>query len=145
VPPAPHIFAPLRAIALATALSAAPAAAQEAPALHLELNDLSEVPGGCQISFLAANATGADLDAVVFEAVLIDGQGRVDRLTLFDFGALPAERPRVRQFVLPDIACADLGRILINGAHRCETGGAASPACGAALRPTTRTGVELAG
>ena len=63
----------LPAPCLALALSAAlvpPATAQEA-GLSVELNDVADVAGGCQVSFLVRNATGSDLEPVVFEAVLI--------------------------------------------------------------------------
>ncbi|MCO8146758.1 hypothetical protein NHN26_16225 [Rhodovulum tesquicola] len=54
--------------------------------------------------------------------MLMDATGRVERLTLFDFGALSAGRPRVRRFVVPDLACADPGRVPINGTDLCKAG-----------------------
>lgn len=144
----------LRAAVASVLAFAAPVRADDAAEnpggrLSLELNALADVAGGCQLSFLVTNGTPADLAAVVFEAVLIDTQGRVDRLTLFDLGALPAGRPRVRQFLLPDTGCAGLGTILINGASRCEIAGAAADAavatCTRALELSTRTDVGMIG
>lgn len=129
------------AAALATpAFSEAPA-----PALGLELNTVSEAEGACRLTFLAENALGTDLDALVIEAVLFTTQGTVDRLTLFDFGALPAGRPRVRQFDLGGLSCDALGQVLVNGATECAGAGLAPGACIEALRLSTRTGVEVAG
>ena len=96
-----------------------------------------------RISFLIQNGHDSDIARAVYEAVLFDTEGRVDRMTLFDFGNLPAARPRVRQFLVPGLVCSDLGRLLINGAETCE---AASPgACTQDLHLRSRTEVEIIG
>ncbi|RDC71016.1 hypothetical protein DLJ49_16575 [Rhodovulum sp. 12E13] len=131
---------------LATPPLATPALAEApAPALGLELNTVTEAEGACRLTFLAENALGADLDALVLEAVLFTTQGTVDRLTLFDFGALPAGRPRVRQFDVDGMSCDALGQVLVNGATECAGTGLAPGACIEALRLSSRTGVEVAG
>jgi len=129
--------------ALACLVAAAPAPAQEetAPRLSLELNRVDALDGACRLTFMAENGLGADLDALSLETVLIDTEGRVERLTLFDFGALPAGIPRVRQFDIEGLACDSLGRVLINGVSDC--GGVEG--CGDALEFGTRTDVEVIG
>ena len=129
---------------LALALIAPAAFAQdEAPGgLSLELNALSDEGGACRMTFLATNATGADIEGAVFETVIFDVEGAVERLTLFDFRDLPVGRPRVRQFDLGGLACADVGRVLINGAQSCE---GADGACADGLRLSSRVDVELLG
>ena len=121
-------------------LSAAPALAQ-GPALMLDLNRVDQVDGACRLTFVAQNDLGADLAALSVETVLIDTTGRVDRLTLFDFGALPDGVPRVRQFDIPGLACEALARVLINGVAQCSAG----EACAGALGLTSRTDVEVIG
>ncbi|MFW5881938.1 MAG: hypothetical protein ACOCTP_05415 [Roseicyclus sp.] len=134
-------------LALALALTAllptvTPAAAQEeAGGLSVELNRIDAMDGACRLTFLAENALGADLEALSLETVLIDADGRVDRLTLFDFGALPDGVPRVRQFDIPDLDCETLGRVLINGVADCSAGAA----CAEGLRLSARTDVEVIG
>ncbi|TCO74137.1 hypothetical protein [Rhodovulum euryhalinum] len=134
-------------LAAGLAAQAQPAMADDPPAarLSLELNAVAETEGGCLLSFVATNGHGTDIDSAVFETVLMDGGGRVDRLTLLDFGALPAGRPRVRQFVVPNLACGDLGRVLVNGASACAAGDLGEAACTEGLILTTRTDVELVG
>lgn len=132
------------------AISAAPgtAHAQDADAagrLAIELNAAETTEEGCSLSFLIVNGLPEAIDSLVLEAVLFDATGQVDRLTLFDFGALPVARPRVRQFVLPDSACEAFGSILINGAETCEAGGAALTTCEEAFDLRTRAGIELIG
>lgn len=123
------------------------AAAQEpvTPFLSVELNATDQQAGACRLIFMVENGLGADLSALVFETVLLDRDGRVILLTLFDFQDLPAERPRVRQFDLPDTDCDALGRVLLNDVNICTGPGLADDACKAGLRWSTRTAVEVLG
>ncbi|WP_238368642.1 hypothetical protein [Mesobacterium pallidum] len=139
----PHLPARLCPLVLAASL-AAPALA-ETPHVSIELNALDPVEGACQLSFVVSNGHQADIDQSVYEAVLFDTEGRVDRLTLFDFGALPAGRPRVRQFVVPALDCAALGRVLINGAETCTGSDLPAGACTTGLALSSRTDVEVMG
>lgn len=128
-------------LGLASSLSA-----QEATTgLSVELNKVSEANGGCQLTFVASTAHAGGIDQVVFETVLFDTAGSVNRLTLFDFGEIPAGRPRVRQFVIPELKCADLGQILINGVNTCDASGKDTADCAAGLSVTSRIEVELIG
>ncbi len=122
------------------------AAAQEtdiAGRLSVELNAAQTLDGACTLSFLITNGFETPIEQVVFEAVLFDANGQVDRLTLFDFGALPPARPRVRQFVLPQVECEGLSRILFNGANTCR--GVDPALCETGLLPSSRTGIEVLG
>ncbi|RYH02532.1 hypothetical protein EU805_07855 [Salipiger sp. IMCC34102] len=136
------------AFAAATLLGAAPALVQEPPlqGLRIELNAASESTGGdCTLSFIIENRLPSDIDSAVFETVLFDASGQVDRLTLFDFGTLPQGRPRVRQFSMPGTSCDGIGRILFNGANTCESADAGPDACDAGLELATRTEIEVIG
>lgn len=81
----------------------------------------------------------------MFEAVIFDAAGQVERLTLLDSGALPAGRPRVRQFILRGAACDGLGKILINGATDCDAGDPGTEACMENLELHSRTEIEVIG
>ena len=134
-------FAPLSSLLLALAV-AVPAQAQDtAPRLVVELNRIDPLQTACRLTFLAENALGTDLEALALETVLIDTEGRVERLTLFEFGALPGGVPRVRQFDIPGLSCDALGRVLINGVAECSAG----TACAEGLELSTRTEVEVIG
>ena len=69
--------------------------------VSVELNAAETIETSCKLTFLITNGLEQPIDTVVYEAVLFDADGQVNRLTLFDFGALPQARPRVRQFVVP--------------------------------------------
>ncbi|MBV1894827.1 MAG: hypothetical protein KUG70_00115 [Rhodobacteraceae bacterium] len=113
--------------------------------LFLELNAVQDVGGACRLTFLARNGTGQTIDKAVFETVIFDKSGSVVSLSLFDFRDLPADRPRVRQFELPEMACGTVGQALINGANSCLVDGTESGICDEALSLGSRLDVELLG
>lgn len=113
--------------------------------VSIELNVVKSSEGACTLTFLVTNGHASQIGKVVYETVLFDSAGQVDRLTLFDFGTLPPGRPRVRQFSVPGIACDGLSQVLINGAHTCEAPDLADTACEAGLILKTRTGIEVTG
>ncbi len=138
----------LWAAVLALAGLTGPATAQDTTdpgGLQIELNTAADVDGACRISFLVENRLGADLSEAVFETVLFDATGAVERLTLFDMRDLPAGRPRVRQFQIDGIACDGIQRILFNGAQTCKGEGVAKGACMNNLTLTSRSDIELLG
>lgn len=120
-------------------------AGEDGKAVSIELNAIKPADDGCTLTFLALNGHASPIEKVVYETVLFDSSGQVDRLTLFDFGTLPAGRPRVRQFTVSGIACDGLGQILINGAHTCDAADLDDGACEAGLILDTRTAIEVIG
>jgi hypothetical protein len=139
------LFRSLTAGAGLAALCAIPASAQDAPAptLSLTLNTAQDQAGSCTLTFVLRNGLATPVEALVYEVALFDTEGALDRLMLFDMGALPLDRPRVRRFTVPDRACAALGEVLINGAPTCT--GVAPGACIDALRPGSDTAIEVTG
>ena len=129
----------------AAAETPAAVAATAAPSLKVELNAADTTEANCKLTFLITNDLSAPLDKAVYETVLFDREGTVNRLTLFDFGQLPVGRPRVRQFVVPQTTCENLGRILFNGAQSCDGVGIEAGTCENALAPATRTEIEVLG
>jgi hypothetical protein len=121
----------------APALGQEPATAERA--LALSLNRLDAGAGACRLTFVADNAL-APLSGLVLETVIFDRSGRVAALSLFDFGALPEARRRVRQFDVAGLACADLAQVLVNGVAACTGEGVGAGDCAAAL--TFRSDVE---
>lgn len=113
--------------------------------IAIELNAIETGEAACTLTFMITNGHSVAIDQLVFETVLFDDQGQVDRLTLFDFGALPVARPRVRQFAVPDTACDKLGRVLFNGLHTCTAEGLDQSICANGLVPSSRTAIEVLG
>ncbi|WP_157973611.1 hypothetical protein [Tropicimonas sp. IMCC34043] len=133
-------------VSVAVPVMALAQSAEDAPRqLSLELNGVQDVGGACRLTFLAQNRTGTAIDKAVFETVIFDTSGGVMRLSLFDFRELPVDRPRVRQFDLPEIPCDTIGNALINGANSCVIDGAESRVCDTELSLGSRIAVELLG
>lgn len=113
------------------------------PKLIVELNTAQTLEGACRLSFMVTNEHPIEITGAVFETVLFKADGSVDQLTLFDFGSLPSNRPRIRQFDVPSLGCDGLGSLLINGATTCE---ADDPnLCVQSLQLKTRTEIEVLG
>jgi hypothetical protein len=125
------------------AQTTAPATAPTA-ALSIELSSAEEIGEACKLSFVATNGHHKDIAQAVFETVLFDGAGQVSRLTLLDFQDLPAGRLRVRQFQFPQ-PCADISRVLINGAQTCTAEGLDAAGCTRGLMLSSRVKMELLG
>ncbi|WP_299605340.1 hypothetical protein [uncultured Tateyamaria sp.] len=137
-----------RLFALILILAPTAVAAQETDVtgkVAVELNTVSDGEGTCTLTFMVTNGHPVDIDKLVYETVLFDAAGRVDRLTLFDFGALPVGRPRVRQFAVPELSCEGLGRVLFNGLHTCTAEGLAQGDCAKGLLPSSRVEIEVLG
>lgn len=114
-------------------------------AVLIELNATKSTADSCTLTFLVLNGHATEIEKAVYETVLFNSAGQVDRLTLFDFGTLPPGRPRVRQFSVPGMTCEGLGQVLINGAHTCEAGDLPPSICETGLTVDTRTSIEVTG
>jgi hypothetical protein len=127
-----------------------PIVAQEGPAdqvssIDVEMNSTAQLDGACQLTFMLRNGLETDISSLVFETVLLTTAGAVDRLTLFDMRDLPSGSPRVRQFNVPELACNELGQVLINGVSDCSGDGIDGAMCSQALTYTSRIDVEILG
>ena len=131
------------AFATVLALSIAPAAAVEPGQFGLELNALQQSDTGCRITFLAENRLGSEIGKSSFELALFGAEGSIDRLVALDFGALPEGKSRVVQFELRQLACDEIGRVLVNDITACEGGDLTPATCLAALVPSTRTSASF--
>lgn len=112
--------------------------------ISIELSTAKETGEACKLSFVVTNGHDADIAQAIFETVLFDAAGQVSRLTLLDFQDLPAGRIRVRQFQFPQ-SCADISRVLINGAQTCTAAGLDVGGCAQGLTLSSHTKMELLG
>ncbi|MEM1007189.1 MAG: hypothetical protein AAGB28_04155 [Pseudomonadota bacterium] len=133
------------ACVLGSAWLLASAATAQQNGLSIELNTHEQADSGCQLTFVANTSIAGGVEKVVFETVLFNTDGGVDLLTLFDFGAIPAGSPRVRQFILPNTQCVEIGKILINGVQTCSVADQNPGICSTGLSLSSRTNVEMQG
>ena len=104
-------------------------AAQESvsdPRLIVELNTAQSTETACRLSFMVTNEHPEEIASAVFETVLFNADGSVNR-----------------QFDVPGLACGDLGSLLINGATTCDA--TDSSMCVNTLELKTRTEIEVLG
>lgn len=119
---------------------AAPGAKESGGTIRLELNRLAPGDGdSCVFTFVAGNGLGADLDRLAYQTVMFDGEGLVDRMTVFDFGKVQAGRTVVRQFALSRLGCEGVSRVLVNDAPQCAGDGIAPETCIDRLETANRT------
>ena len=117
----------------------------ERAGLSVELNAADLVGETCRLTFVLRNGLDVDVTQLTVETVLFSKEGKVMLLTLFDFGALPVGRPRVRQFQVPNVSCEGLGMVLVNGADTCSGDGLTPATCERALSVSSRTDIALEG
>jgi hypothetical protein len=119
---------------------AATAAAGAAPgAITLELNKLVQVENACHAYVVIDNQTSGPLKELTVDAYLFDKAGVILRGLALPFTDVRSGRATVMPFVLPDLPCADVSRILLNKVLTCTSGdGAAVEGCADMLAVSTR-------
>ncbi|ABG33633.1 hypothetical protein CEP88_10165 [Roseobacter denitrificans] len=129
-----------RCLCAVFALSTSQAYAAETQ-ISVHLDNVKQMEAACRLTFVAQNAFEQDVNRIVLETVAFDTKGSVASMTLFDFQKIPAGSMRVRQFDLPNMSCAALGSLLVNGVQTCES----DVDCEDALTVSSRTDVALQG
>jgi len=104
----------------------------------LELNTATDVSGSCRLTFVATNGTSVALTQTSYEVAAFDSKGVVSSILVLEFGELPLNKTRVVQFDLPNLACSDLSRILVNGQDTCKAGATDSDVCMKSLSASSR-------
>jgi len=113
-------------LAIALAAFAAPSiAAAPAGTLGIELNKLEQRDRSCLAYLVFRNETGLAFDAVQLDLVLFDRDELILRRLTVDAAPIARDKTSVKIFEIPDMACDQLGRVLLNDLARCE--GASGP------------------
>ena len=128
--------------ALACALGAAPATAEDA-LLGIELNKLEESDQGCRSVFVVDNRTGHDLNRFRIDLILFDAAGVYSKQLLLDMAPLPEDKMTVTSFVLHDEKCSELGSVLVNDVPWCENGSGTTVDCVRMLKVSSLASVPL--
>ncbi len=151
----PAVLRHALAVLLAGTAAAAAQTAQTAPGapaaepapgkVTVELNKLEAAGAACRGYFMVTNRGPQALKELRTEVYLFDRKGVVLRRVGLTFADIRPERAKVAIFDLAEVACGDLGRLLINDVLSCTAGdGAPVKACGEMIAATSRAGVEFA-
>ena len=111
---------------------AVPAAAQEsgqAVPLKLELNRLEPNGEACRTYLVIDNSRGTALKSLKVDLFAFDTDGIAQKRLGVELGPVPDRKTVVRLFDFPAIACAKIGRVLLNDVLACEGGQAARETC----------------
>ncbi|WP_431280771.1 Tat pathway signal protein [Humitalea sp. 24SJ18S-53] len=126
----------LAALVLATA--ALPAAAQQAPAIGLELNRLEPQQNGCRAWLMLRNPGETALETLRLDLVLFGRDGVVNRRLAVEAGPLPAAKTMARVFDVPGLACDGIGALLLNDLLACGSDPAMRAGCVERIATTSR-------
>jgi len=127
---------------LLAATMAVPAFAQTGN-FSLELNGARDVDDGCRLTYVATNNTGEGLERASYEVAVFDQDGVVSRLLILEFGTLQADKTKVVQFDLAEMACSDISRLLVNSVSECVGSGAEQPNCMEGLVTSSRAEIQF--
>ena len=131
------------ALATALALCISPVRA-EVGKLGIEVNKFEEMPGGgCRAYFLFQNATPTSFEGFEMSLAIFDKAGVIDRLLTIDAAPLPVARTVLKLFEVPQIACADIGQILLHDVPVCKPQNAETVDCYPLITLTSRTSAPL--
>ena len=137
-------FSNLKTLLFASALIAAPGYAVGAEGgFTLELNDSTDVQGGCRLTFVAVNGLTSAVEKASYEVFTFGKDGRVGQSLVFQFGGFRAGKTKVFQFDLPAQPCSDISRLLLNDAIECVVDGSASQLCIDAIETKNITPIDF--
>ena len=120
--------------------AAAPAGdAAPADAITVELNKLAPAENACQAYVVVTNGMSQPIEELQLDVYLFDAAGVILNGVALQFVDLRAGRPTVVPFELADLACPDIGRILLNKVLVCNgPGGTAIEGCADRIRVSAR-------
>lgn len=137
-------FGMISAIVL-TAAAGLPFGAASAiePMLGIELNKLESFEGGCRSFFLFRNRTELTLSSFEMSLAILDQGGVIDRLLTIDAAPLPARRTTLKLFEIPEIACENVGEVILHDIAACAAADAAAIDCFAMIELSSLASTPL--
>jgi len=131
--------------ALLVALTPLGAALAEEAGVGVELNKLEQVEGACRAFLVIENGMGADFEMLALDLVVFDANGVIAERLAVDLAPLAAGKTSVKAFDIAGLACADAGRVLMNGVLGCRGAGSAADGCAGPVVPRGRGNLEFVG
>lgn len=113
----------------------ASALAQDAPApdrgapIRLQLNRMEAAGDACRATIVVDNGRGAALRSYKVDLFAFDTDGIAQKRVTVELGPIPARKTTVKIFDFPGIACAKVGRVLLNDVLACEGGEGGRETC----------------
>lgn len=97
--------------------------------VSLQLNKLEDVDANCRAYLVATNTSAQRLASLNLDLVLFNRDGVIDQRLAVEMAPLRAGKTVVKAFVLANVECGAIGRILLNDVLSCETDDGALADC----------------
>jgi len=130
-------------VVVALVALAAPRAGAQGDALHIELNRLEDRGAGCRVHLVLENTSPRAYDSYRLDLVIFGADGVIVRRVALETAPLRADKTVVKEFELADLACTQVGRILLNDVSRCASAGAHVDDCITTTRVSSRASVSF--
>lgn len=111
--------------------------------IHIELNKLEQQDDACRAYVLTRNDAETAFDAFALDLVLLDKSAIIMRRLAVDIAPLRTGKSSVKTFSIKALACADIGRILLNDVLTCTVSGADRQNCAALIETSSRSDVDF--
>ena len=112
-------------------------------AISIELNKVDDTEQGCRPLFLFDNRSGHQLNKFQVELVLFDDKGVYSRQVLMDMAPLYEDKKVVASFLINEIACDEIGSMLVNALPSCANTTGADLDCIGLLEVTSKSAIPL--
>ncbi|WP_294221662.1 hypothetical protein [uncultured Shimia sp.] len=111
--------------------------------LSVELNKLEAGETTCQAFFLFRNDTGMSFEALELSFAILDTGGIINQLLTVDAAPIPVARTTLKLFEFPDIACPQIGELLLHDIPACTPQNAEPRDCYPLVTLSSRAAVPL--
>lgn len=130
--------AAVAAIALLAGVEARADPSAGAASFHVELNRLEDHAGGCRVNLVIENASTHAYTSYRMDLVIFSTDGIIARRVALEAAPLRARKTMVKEFELENLACARIGRVLLNDITACASDAGETGDCVAATRTSSR-------
>ncbi len=111
--------------------------------VKIELNKLEAQGASCQAYMVLQNETDAAFEVFSLDLVLFGTDGIIAKRLAVNMAPMRAGRTSVKVFSVKELTCNAIGRVLINGVLKCESGGTPRSDCPDLISAASRNAVEL--
>ncbi len=109
----------------------------------IELNKTEDTEEGCRPLFLFENQSGHQLNRFQIELVLFDQEGVHAKQIRLDMAPLYEGKKTVASFLLANVACDQIGSMLINDLPDCKNSAGGTLDCLPLLQVTSKSDIPL--
>ncbi|MGI9502678.1 MAG: Tat pathway signal sequence domain protein [Geminicoccaceae bacterium] len=130
-------------LSMLAVLSAVSSAMAADGVISIELNKVDDTEQGCRPLFLFDNRSGHQLNKFQVELVLFDDKGVYSRQVLMDMAPLYEDKKIVASFLINEIACDEIGSMLVNALPSCANTTGADLNCIGLLEVSSKSSIPL--